>query len=547
MVINHNIAALNTYRQLNINSDNASKAIQKLSSGLRINSASDDAAGLTISEKMKAQVNGLDQASRNAQDGISMVQTAEGALNETTSILQRMRELSDQSANGTNTDDDRKAMQDEVTQLKSEIDRIGNTTEFNTQKLLDGGLKAAGGASVGQNITTGNVIGKLDPAKTAGVAMAGDGIATADFKQETVKVDGSDIAVNWQNLSTDQQNVLIAGTASGASSTEQSDAKDLVVNTINSAIDASGKNVAHVAGWVDTTGNFVLQSGSSGTTSSLNGDGAGGIADKLMNTSGTAVTGTNVYNGTTVASGSTFSASINGVQLQVTTSADIQGGTTAMSDPTGGTGAAEVLQTSINTAIDAYNTAAGAPNSGDSGHIEDVKVNALDGGSLQVLSESGPVSFSDASGSTNVSDLGLNSAQTDATGSGGMTFQIGANKGQSITFGINDMRSAALGISGVDVSTAAGASSALTSIDTAIKSVSSERAKLGAVENRLEHTINNLGTSSQNLTAAQSRITDVDMASEMTEFTKDNILSQAAQAMLAQANQQPQGVLQLLR
>ena len=147
------------------------KSMEKLSSGLRINRAGDDAAGLAISEKMRAQVRGLDQASANAQDGISMIQTAEGALNETHSILQRMRELADQSANDTNTADDRKAIQDEVKQLKSEIDRIGNTTEFNTQKLLNGNLKSAGGANVGQDTTTGSIVGKLSAGTIAGMML----------------------------------------------------------------------------------------------------------------------------------------------------------------------------------------------------------------------------------------------------------------------------------------------------------------------------------------------------------------------------------------
>ena len=148
---------------------------------------------------------------------------------------------------------------------------------------------------------------------------------------------------------------------------------------------------------------------------------------------------------------------------------------------------------------------------------------------------------------TGIADLGLSAAQTESAGGGGVTFQIGANKGQTISFGIGDMRSAALGIATLDVSSATSASTALSTLDTAIKNVSSQRSKMGAVQNRLEHTINNLQTASENLTAAESRIRDVDMAKEMMEFTKNNILSQAAQAMLAQANQQPQGVLQLLR
>jgi flagellin len=270
MRINHNIAALNTYRQLG-NANNAQlKSMEKLSSGLRINRAGDDAAGLAISEKMRGQIRGLDMAAKNAQDGISLIQTAEGALNETHAILQRMRELAVQSANDTNTDDDRAALQAEVAELIGEIDRISTDTEFNTQKLLDG--------------------------------------------------------------------------------------------------------------------NF---------------------SDKV--------------------------------------------------------------------------------------------------------------------------------------------FHIGANSGQSITISIGDMSSTGLTVNGLDISTQEGADAAVDTLDGAIKLVSDERAKLGANQNRLEHTINNLSTSSENLTAAESRIRDVDMAKEMMEQTKNAILAQASQAMLAQANQLPQGVLQLLR
>ncbi|BAD77416.1 flagellin protein [Geobacillus kaustophilus HTA426] len=297
MRINHNIAALNTYRQLTIGQNAAAKNMEKLSSGLRINRAGDDAAGLAISEKMRGQIRGLEQASRNSQDAISLIQTAEGALNETHSILQRMRELAVQAANDTNTDDDRKELQKEINELVDEIDRIADQTEFNTQKLLDG------------------------------------------------------------------------------------------------------------------NGNFTFHIGAnSGQTITLN-----------------------------------------------------------------------------------------------------------------------------------ISDMNADSIGTPASGSGG-----GIASGKSI----RDLKNIALSTSGsgnVGVMTQSGAEQAITIIDDAIKMVSAERSKLGAYQNRLEHTINNLGTAAENLTAAESRIRDVDMAKEMMEFTKNNILTQAAQAMLAQANQQPQGVLQLLR
>ncbi|QDH20850.1 flagellin [Saccharibacillus brassicae] len=271
MIINHNISAMNTHRQLSANSANTAKSIEKLSSGLRINRAGDDAAGLAISEKMRGQIRGLDMASKNAQDGISLIQTAEGALNETHSILQRVRELSVQSSNDTNTNDDRAELQKEVAELTKEVQRISTDTEFNTKKLLDG----------------------------AGVS--------------------------------------------------------------------------------------------------------------------------------------------------------------------------------------------------------------------------------------------------------GAVLHIGANASQAITLSIANMGAASLGIDTVNIATQTGANAAITALDAAIKSVSAERSKLGANQNRLEHTINNLGTTSENLSAAESRIRDVDMAKEMMSQTKSNILAQASQAMLAQANQQPQGVLQLLR
>lgn len=542
MRINHNIAALNTHRQLTGNTMGASKSLEKLSSGFRINRAGDDAAGLAISEKMRAQIRGLDMAAKNSQDGISLIQTAEGALNETHSILQRMRELADQSANGTNTAEDRKNLQDEIKQLKDEIDRIGNTTEFNTQKLLNGALKSAGGGTVGQNTTTGSSIAKLTQATlTASAAMnsttlVGDG----DFIKEKITIDGTEIEVNWQNLTTEERNTIKAGTGTSATTSTMNKAAELIISKINEAIDASGANVAHVTGYVDGSDNLVIESGSKGINSSVKtADATASIAGKFMGAAGaTGVTGTTNYNGTDITAGTKADLKINGVLMQVS----LTGITNDMSMAS----VATQLQTDLNDAIDAYNATTGKA-TGQEGFIEQVTVNVGNDGRLIITSESGPVELADRAGTTAVKDLGLSQAQTDASGNGGMTFQIGANKGQTITFGIGDIRSASLGISGIDISTAAGASNALTQLDKAIKTVSSERSKMGAVQNRLEHTINNLQTASENLTAAESRIRDVDMAKEMMDFTKNNILSQAAQAMLAQANQQPQGVLQLLR
>ena len=374
MIINHNLAANNAIRNMNINSNNASKSMQKLSSGLAINSAADNAAGLAISEKMRGQIRGLDQASANAQDGISLIQTAEGALNETTSMLQRMRELVVQANNGTNTDDDKAQIQKEVAQLSTEITDTANRTEFNTQKLITGSLG-------NKAVTTG---GFGATALALGVTIDASGAAT------------------------------------GASFT------------------------------VSATANTVT----------------------LVNKNGLE-TQAIAIDGKTLAKGTVIDFNKLGVKFTATSStiADISAGGT--------------LTTTGNTC----------------------------------------------------------------------TIQIGANKSQTLSLSFDDMSASALGtdkttnnIAHVDVtSTTQSFDTRLQIVDDAIRQVSTQRAQMGAYQNRLEHTINNLGTSSENLTSAESRIRDVDMAKEMSTYSKNNILSQAAQAMLAQANQQPQQVLQLLR
>jgi len=541
MIINSNLAAMNTIRQLGINEQATQSSLAKLSSGLRINSAADDAAGLSISEKMRGQISGLNTASTNAQTGINLAATAEGALNTSTSILQRMRELAVQGANGTNTSSDNTAMSDEFNQLKSALDDIGNQTQFNTKNLLDGSQAGAAGASVGQNATTGVVAGKLSAAIATGTAvMAGTGVGAADFVAETENIDGTNINVNWQNLSTADQATITAGTAGGASTTAQNSAVNLIVNTINTAIDQSGTNVAHISGYVTSAGTLSIQSGTAGINSEV----MGGAAGVLMKAQGSQITakGADLYSGSTVTGGASFNININGIQMQVATSA----GSAFTSGATSLGVVAGVMQNDINAAITQYDTNAGL-SAGQTGFIHAVNVNATNDGRLQVLSQSGPVSFSDLAGKTTTSDLGLNTAQTSSSSGGGLTFQIGANAGQTLSFGIDDMRSAALGLSSVNVDSQASAENAITAIDAATAKVSAERSKLGAIQNRLTDTISNLGTSSQNITSAEADIRDVDMASEMTNFQKNNVLQQAATSMLAQANQQPQNVLKLLQ
>ncbi|WP_017415628.1 flagellin N-terminal helical domain-containing protein [Clostridium tunisiense] len=416
MIINHNMNAMNAHRNMGMNTVNAGKSMEKLSSGLRINRAGDDAAGLAISEKMRGQIRGLDQASRNAQDGISLIQTAEGALNETHSILQRMKELSTQSANGTLDDVvDRAAIQTEVNKLNEEIDRIASTTNFNGKKLLDGSIGA----------------GSTSNATYNGAALVNLSTTAAVF---TTAVTGVEVA--------------------------------------------DGSKVGAVAGADATKINFtVTDSLGNATTTVLD------LDDLLTNK-------------TTGGAWSPTSAA----------------GTQGVLDLTSvGLGKIEFTSSDNSSATSAN-------------LVTDL---------LTAFPTGAPVAFAAGAGA----------------GGGALQLQVGdsTDAAQKVSVDISSMSSAALKVGGLNVSSQSAATTSIDKVKDAINTVSTQRAKLGATQNRLEHTINNLGTTSENLTAAESRIRDVDMAKEMMAFQKNNILSQAAQAMLAQANQQPQGVLQLLR
>lgn len=541
MRIQTNVAALNSWRSLNQTQGTMSKHLERLSSGMRINRAADDAAGLAISEKMRAQIRGLNQAVRNAQDGISLIQTAEGGLSEVHSILQRVRELADQSANGTNTDVDRTSLQDEVKQLMEEIDRIGNTTEFNTMKLLNGNLRAAGASGVIGSKVFGDVAAKA----TGGEFIKTDYSSALDFDaDETIVVDGHTISIDWASRLTGAERLLLQGnyddTASGTNmNAAQQDAVVAAFNrVINESIDAynagssSGTQVSHVKVTVDT-GQLVIESGTKGEQSSIRVNAAS--ASEVLGTYFGAGAAEGYSEVLTAVDGKSLQFQVNGVTLKT-------GAIGAPGDTTANALAAEI-QTVMQAAIDAYHTASGLAE-GDDGYIQPVSVNVQEG-RLVVSSGSGVVSFRELEGETTVASLGL--LDTGVTSEEGMIFQIGANRGQTMSFSIKDVRTAALGIASTSVATAADASLTLDSLDKAITAVSGERSKLGALQNRLDHTVTNLQVSSENLTAAESRVRDADMAQEMMEFTKNQILLQAGTAMLAQANQSPQQVLQLLR
>ena len=393
MRINHNLSALNAWKNMSVNDTGQNKSLEKLSSGLRIGRAADDAAGLSISEKMRGQISGLNQASRNAQDGISLLQTAEGALQETHSILQRMRELAVQSASDTVTDLDRVEIQKEINALRVEIDRISTDTEFNTQKLLNDKFKDKIihiGANASQNLQVS--IGDMG-AKALAVNMSIEAQEGTEVPETSFTVaDGGSSSLKF------------SGTVTG----------DKGITNIAAAATAAG----------EVTVTVTYDGGSSGTAVLKTGE---------------------------------LSKEIAGLSFTLTTPGDVvvSGTATTFSLP--------------------------------------------DGFDAQFPLKAPVAAVPDVAGE------------------------------------------------GIDVSTRAKANAAITVINDAINTVSGERSKLGAIQNRLEHTIANLATSSENLTAAESRIRDVDIAVEMMNFTKYQILAQASTAMLAQANAKPQAVLQLLR
>lgn len=536
MRINHNLSALNAHRNLGMVNNLSGKSMEKLASGLRINRAADDAAGLAISETMRSQIRGLNQASRNSQDAISLLQTAEGALTETHSILHRMRELAVQAANATYTANDRSEIQKEIDQLKDEVDRIANTTSFNNKNLLDGtasaitssdkdatkiymrggirdGSVSAAGTytleisldTAGKNQVQASTIFKTT---TLGGTNPLSGVATGSTK--LFEVDRFYDANGRFLLENPQTITLVDGTGKTASFTVYgNDTLEQLAERFNNAI--GSKEGLGMSG-VSSDGKFAhyitdpaIGAGTSGTfmlSSAIAGD-DGKITvvagEQLLNAFG--------FTETQKATENTYTVSVTkedgGSGTPIATNIQVQGNNLI-----------GIIHKNVDVkfASDAdidtqYDDASGAFTLGNSTDTYSTKVHLAD--NTQV-------------------------------------FQIGANELQNMGAAIGRMDSEALGIKNVLVTDAFSAGRAITKIDEAISRVSSLRSDLGAVQNRLEHTINNLGVAAENITASESRIRDVDMAAEMMEFTKLNILTQASTAMLAQANTQPQSVLQLI-
>ncbi len=611
MVVQHNIMALNAYNRLAANNSSVSKNLEKLSSGYKINRAGDDAAGLAISEKMRAQITGLERASDNAQDGISLVQTAEGALTEVHSMLNRMVELATQSSNGTfDNQTDRANLQSEIESLQSEIDRIAKETNFNGINLLDGSLGAAAAETVvtGEDKQATLALASAGAAKVSNVNLsAAKGVkqdnaleltitdntgtkatgTSTETNGQTVKLDsatnsaalnGKKVVITVSSGATettatvdngdpDQINVVLKGDAIttdyGAAGT---DAGTKVGDAVKAALrdlggDWAGVELtigANLTGVVTTSDTWTVTMGS-------------GAAD----TKTVAISdGTNTYtkanveglaNGDTVtvdggANGSiTFTlkdvAATAGVTLGT---ADVKAEATASTttlDFTGKIGEA-VYGSTVKIGEKTYEFVKAGGTAADGNEAIQLSKNATDAEIAGALKNA----VGDVAGYTAALEDGKLTYTSTATGvdaealevkqtGTGLNLQIGDTASQRISVKVESRDSKTLGVdvSKVDISSETGATKSLQIIKDAINKVSSTRSDLGAIQNRLEYTVNNLATTTENLTSAEARIRDTDMAKEMMAYTKNNVLSQAAQAMLAQANQQPQQVLQLLQ
>ena len=663
MFVQHNMAALNANRMLGSITGAAGKTTEKLASGYRINRAADDAAGLAISEKMRGQIRGLNQASTNAQDGISLIQTAEGALQESHSILQRMRELAVQAANGTETDEDRANVQDEIAQLQDELDRIAETTEFNTMKLLDGSYSASGATSSTAGPKYGQYDGNLKAfitSNVAGVTVSTTTSAPQGGESAIWDAEGKNLTLNLAHnkaYSQGEIDELIANAKQEDSSATNAPANVTVKfaegyytasgNTTGTKTVAGNKaatesNVVYTAtanagaldkdadldvkvksSVKDTVVSFTTTTATTGATASWDGEeltvtleqgkayteaeindlvadaiGAATVAGSTsaeitlelsdnnftVSTAGTAVTATagtmEIERGVTI----TDSNYVGANRIELTSN---KYGADYNIEITLDFTAAEGKESAVVSTQPNYNPTGSGLGAGgaitDTGKYklslqagktyteEDIQAilaeagldvtvklygneskSGTDSPNTLMVTQNSVSATLNLSGGTGIGDEDafLGQAKYDGAGSAldGLTLQVGANKAQTISFNIEDMSASALGVSGssVRVDEQTKAQDSITVIDNAIQKISKQRSTLGAIQNRLEHTIASLDTSAENLQTAESRIRDTDMAETMVEFSKNNILQQAAQSMLAQANQSSQGVLSLL-
>ena len=542
MVVQHNMQAMNANRMLNVTTSAQSKSTEKLSSGYRINRAADDAAGLTISEKMRKQIRGLDQGSTNAEDGVSAVQTAEGALTEVHSMLQRMNELAVQASNGTNSEDDRSAIQDEISQLTTEIDRVSETTKFNEIYLLKGDKSGA---------TTTNTLAAHDAglAGKLGESVNGKTTFTADKLGVGDKV----------TIAGKEYNIVDSAKAS-----DYQDAKSYTAASGDKLIDADGNSYTYYAA-NDKDANGAIVGAASWCK---NGDSVNGVT-----TAATIVKAGNTVNGKKIVGDGTNAATSNTIStIQTDIKALATGKEVKISDADGTNTKSYIIGTSTKkdgtayTADDvaalvtggkivqvdtAYNYALPAESKSDN----DISLNDAYAKMAKELETASSIGADDKTKATvkNNGDGTFEITQGKVEVKKGLSFSLhvgaDADATNKINVDIESMSAAGLGIKGINVKDDSGvaATYAIDAIADAVSKVSSQRSALGAVQNRLEHTISNLDNVVENTTSAESRIRDTDMAEEMVNYSKNNILAQAGQSMLAQANQSTQGVLSLLQ
>jgi len=579
--INTNVASLNSQRALSSSNESLATSLKRLSSGLRINSAKDDAAGLAISQRMTSQINGLNQAARNANDGISLAQTAEGGLASIGESLQRMRSLAVQASNATNSATDRAALQAEVDQLVEQINTVATQTSFNGIKLLDGTFNSQTfqvGANKGETIN----INSISSAKTDALGVGTNSSYSAEIVSTAVNGDAiasGGITVNGfgigpsvsDGVSYAEANSVTGAAASANTNTSAATASGLTINNvaIGDITIAAGATAAQAGTAIAAA--ITAKSSETGVTAAADTNGAITLsaADGRSITIGGTVTDTGLTAATTTGTGSSAGSAI--AQAAAFNAVSGQTGVTAT-----------VTATSVTGAAAAANAIAG--DTTDFIKINGVQLGAIAAGGTAVeqannvtaainavSNQTGVTATFDKDGkiTLNAADGRNVNVQTGGTGVGGSgltagtTFggiKLSSNSENGITVGGADVAKAGLssqyqaataefgkGLSTVDISTAAGAASALEVIDAALANVNSSRASLGAIQNRFESVVSNLNTSAENITASRSRILDADFAAETANLSRAQVLQQAGTAMLAQANALPQNVLSLLR
>ena len=503
--INTNIASLTAQRNLSMSQASLATSMQRLSSGLRINSAKDDAAGLAISDRMTSQIRGLNQASRNANDGISLSQVAEGAMGSVSSNLQRIRELAVQSANGTNSASDRAALQQEVAQLKSEITRVASQTEFNGLKLMDGSFTTQM-FQVGANAN-----------QTIGVSV-GSALAT-DMGNYKVSTSTATPTISTPKLSAGPLSTLTGG---------------VLVNVVTAVNGFAAQTLT-------ISGNGSVKSTDSATSTSV------GKSAKDI------VIATNAFTSDTgVTAVATNTATIAGIAAPGTIQFELMGsnGTpTTISATISNTSDLSAVAQAINAQTGNTSISATADKSGNlvltNTTGDDIRVGNLSGltaATIKGVDDTPAVAFGAPAGGTEVATVGGSVIFNSSSG-----FTAGSDTYGTLIKDVGASGSALSAVAGIDISTSAGATAALQTVDAALSTVSSNRAQLGAVQNRFLTTIDNLQTTSENLSASRSRIQDADFAMETSNLSRTQILQQAGTAMVAQANQLPQSVLALLK